>query len=89
MIFRLGTEEGLSATDALVNARRFGFLVFTREGRLGALFAGDMILIVGEVRTPFRVAFLYFVGHIFSAMEIGYTAGEHFQMGEFMFRAGT
>src|SRR5215469_5941059 len=66
MVFGLGAKERLPATDALVDARCLGFFIFARKRRFGAFFAGNVKLLVGEVRPPLRIAFSNFAGIFFS-----------------------
>src|ERR1700728_3103283 len=63
MVLRFRAEERLTAADAEVSSGRFGVLILAGEGRLGALLPRDVILLIGEIGSPFGIALSYLVGH--------------------------
>jgi len=59
--FRLRSEQGQSATDAIVNARFMLIVKGAAEGRFGAFVARDLILLLCQLFGPFRVRLDHFV----------------------------
>jgi hypothetical protein len=60
---RLGCEERLSAADAHVGSFFFGVFVFAGEGWFSTFLARDVILVLIQLRFPFRFGLFYFFGH--------------------------
>src|SRR5207245_1385462 len=59
----LGVEERLPATDALIDAVALVIPVSAGEGAFGALFAGDVELLLAQLPAPLVVGFHDLVGH--------------------------
>ena len=69
MVFCVGAEKRLAAADAKIGARSFRVLVFAGERWFGSLLARDVILRVGEVRSPLFVVFANLFRHAASLQQ--------------------
>ena len=56
-------EQRVAAAHAVVDALVFTLIVGATKGRLGAVLAGDMILLGRQFLHPFLVGFFNFVRH--------------------------
>ena len=70
--FVVRREQFLSAADAGIGARLMIIAIFAGKGPLGALFPGDLILLVRQLRFPFCIGFDDFIGHKCLPLAEGY-----------------
>ena len=56
----IGFEQRMAATDAVIGSGILAPVIFAGERPVGAVFAGDVLLLVGQLRTPFFIGFRNF-----------------------------
>ena len=63
LVLGVGTEQIVAAARAAVDPTLLVVTERAGEGPLGALLTGDMLLFLGQITPPFRVALGHFLSH--------------------------